>query len=108
MSFARSEIRDLAGFVVVWGFDLDGFDREGLGCILREHGDNDVVYYLGFRSVGSCYVNEDVAGFEANFGVFGVDYWGHGADRSICVKDDWVDGRVFDYVKVPREVFVVL
>ena len=108
MSFAGSEIRDLAGFVVVWGVDLDRFDCEGFRGILREHSDDDVVYYLGFRSVGGCYVNEDVAGFEADFGVVGVDYWRHGADCSICIKNDWVDWRVSDYVKVAREVFVVL
>ena len=98
MGLAGSEIRDLARLVVVWGFNLDGFDRKGLRGVLREHGDDDVVYYLGFRFVGGCYIDEDVAGFEADFGVVRVDNWGHGADCSIRVEDDWVDRGVFDYV----------
>ena len=87
--------------MVVWRFDLDWLDCEGLRSVLREHGDNDVVYYLSFRFVGGCYVDEDVACFEANFGVVGVDYWGHGADCSICVEDDGVDGRFPDDVEIP-------
>ncbi len=98
MGLARSEVGDLAGFVVVWRFDLDGFDREGLRGVLGEHGDKDVVHYLGFCFVGGCDVDEDIAGFEADFGMVGVDYGGHGADCAVCVEDDWVDGRVSDYV----------
>ena len=86
--------------MVVWGFNLDGFDREGLRGILGEHGDEDVVDYLGFRFVCGCYVDEDVAGFEADFGVVGVDYRGHGTDSSVCVEDDGVDWRVSDYVEI--------
>lgn len=84
--------------MVVWGSNLDGFDREGLRGVLGEHGNDDVVHYLGFRLVGGCYVDEDVARFEADFGVVGIDYWRHGADCSVCVKDDWVNRGVFDYV----------
>lgn len=98
MGLAGGEIRDLAGLVVVWGADLDRFDCEGLRGILGEHGDDDIVYYLGFCFVGCCYVDEDVAGFEAYFGVVRIDYWRHGANCSVCVEDDWVDGGVFDYV----------
>lgn len=101
MGLAGGEVRDLAGLVIVWGIDLDGLDREWLRRVLGEHGDNDIVYYLGFCFVRGCYIDEDVAGFEADFGVVGIDYWRHGADCSVCVEDDWVDGGVFDYVQIP-------
>ena len=100
LGLARSEVGDLAGLMVVRGFDLDGFNREGLRGVLGEHGDEDVIDYLGFRFVCGCYVDEDVAGLEADFGVVGVDYWGHGADSSVRVEDDGVNWRVSDYVEI--------
>ncbi len=98
MGLAGSEVGDLAGLVVVRGFDLDGLDREGLRGVLGEHCDDDIVYYLGFCFVGGCYVDEDVVGLEADFRVVGVDNWGHGADCSVRVEDHWVDRGVFYYV----------
>lgn len=100
MGLAGRKVGDLAGLVVVWRYDLDRFDGEGLGSVLGKHGDQDVVYYLGFRFVGGCYVYKDVAGFEADLGVVGIDYWGHGADRSVCVENDRVDGGVSNYVEI--------
>ena len=65
--------------MVMRGVYLDGFDREGLRGVLGEHGNKDIIYNLGFCFIGGCYVDEDVAGFEADLGVVGINYWGHGA-----------------------------
>ena len=100
LGLAGSEVGDLAGLMVMRGSDLDGFDREGLRGVLGEHGDEDVVDYLGFGFVCGCYVDENVAGFEADFGVVGVDDWGHGADSSVRVEDHRVDWRVSDNVEI--------
>ena len=80
------------------GVDLNRFDGEWLRGILGEHRDDDVIYYLRFRFVGGRYVNEDVAGFEADLRVIGIYDWRHGADCSVCVEDDWINWGVFDYV----------
>ena len=74
---AGGEVGGDAGLGVVWRADLDGLDGEGFGGVLREHGDEDVVYNLGFGFVGCGYVDEDVAGFEADLGVVGIYDWGH-------------------------------
>ena len=87
--------------MVMWGFYLDGFDCEGFRGVLREHGDEDIVYYLGFRFVGGRYVDKDVAGFEADLGMVGIDYWGHGADGPVRVENDWINWGVSDYVEIP-------
>lgn len=94
--------------MVVRGVDLDGLDCEGFLCVLGEHGDKDVVDYLGFCLVCRCYINEDIACFGADFGVIGIDYWGHGADCSIGVKNNRIHRGVSNDVEVSREVFVVL
>lgn len=70
----------------------DGGLREGFGGVLGEHGDNDVVTDLGFRLVGCCDVDEDIAGFKGDFGMIGVDNGRHGADRAVGVEDHGVDG----------------
>ena len=98
MGLAGGEVGDLAGLVIVWRFNLDGFNCEGLRGVLGEHRDDDVVYYLGFCFVRGCYVDEDIAGFKADFGVVGIDYWRHRADCSVCIEDDGVDWGIFDYV----------
>ena len=98
MRFAWSQVGDLAGLVVVRGNDLDRFDCERLRGVLGEHCDEDVVYNLGFRFVCGGYVDEDVAGSEADFGVVGIDDWRHRADCSVCVENNGVDGGVFNYV----------
>ena len=98
MGFPGGEVGDLAGLVIVWRFDLDRFDCEGLRGVLGKHGDENVVYYLGFCFVGGCYVDEDVASFQADFGVVGIDYWRHGAYCPVRIEDDWVDWGVFNYV----------
>ncbi len=87
--------------MVVCGYDLDGLNREGLRGVLGEHGDEDIIHNFSFRLVGGSYIDEDVAGFEADFRVVGVDYWGHGADSSVCVEDDGIDGGVPDNMEVP-------
>ena len=56
---------------------MDGLDGEGLGGVLGEHGDEYIVHNFGFGFVGCGYVDEDVAGFEADLGVVGIDDWGH-------------------------------
>ena len=86
--------------MVVRRLDLDGLNGEGVGGVLREHGDEDIVDDFGFGFVGSGDVDEDVTGLEADFRVVGVYYWGHGADCSVGVKDDGVDWRVSDYMQV--------
>ena len=108
MRFTRGEVGRLSGLVVVWGADLDGLDGEGVGCVLGEHGDEDVVDDFGFGFVGGGDVDEDVAGFGADFRVVRVYDWGHGADGSVGVEDDGVDWGVSDYVEVAGEMFVVL
>ena len=59
------------------GADVDGLNGERFGGVLGEHGDEDIVNNLSFSLVGCGYVDEDVAGFEANFGVVGIYDWGH-------------------------------
>ena len=66
-----------AGLGVVRRADLDGLDGEGFGGVLREHGDENIVNNFGFSLVGCGYVDEDIAGFEADFGVVGIDDWRH-------------------------------
>ena len=63
--------------MVVRGVDLDGFDGERFGGVLGEHRDEDVVDDFCFGLVGRCDIDEDVAGFGADFGMVRVDYWGH-------------------------------
>lgn len=108
MGGAGGEVGGAAGLGVVGGVDLDGFDGEGVGGVLGEHGDEDVVDDFGFGFVGGGYVDEDVAGLGADFRVVGIYYWGHGADGSVGVEDDGVDWGVSDYVEVAGEVFVIL
>ena len=74
---ARCQVGGDAGLRVVRRADLDGLDGEGFGGVLGEHGNKDVVNNFGFSLVGCCYVDEDVAGFEADFGVVGIYDWGH-------------------------------
>ncbi len=65
------------GLGVLRGADLNRLDGEGFGGVLGEHGDEDIVYNFGFGFVGCGYVDEDVAGFEADLGVVGIYDWGH-------------------------------
>ena len=87
---------------------LNGFDSEGLGSVLGEHADEDIVHYFGFSAVGSCDIYEDVVGFQGDFAVIRVDDGGHGAYCPIRIKNHRVDWRRPDYGQIAREVFVVL
>ena len=108
MGFARGEIGSLSGLVVVRRIDLDGFHGEGLCGVLREHRDDDVIDDFGFCFVGSCDVDENVSSFGADFRVVRIYDWGHRADCSVGIEDDWVYRGVSDYVKVAREMSVIL
>lgn len=71
--------------------NLNGLDCEGLFRVLAEHGHEDVVHYFSLGLVRRCYIDEDVAGFGADFRVVGIYYWRHRADCSVGVEDDRVD-----------------
>lgn len=62
-----------SGEVVVFRYDLDGLDCEGLGGVGGEHGDHHVGDDLEFRQVRGRDLDEDVGGVECDLGMVAVD-----------------------------------
>ena len=86
--------------MIVGRDDLDGFDGERLFRVLREHRNKDVVAYFGFRFVGCCYVDEDIAGLKRDFAMIGIDDWRHRTDCAIRIKYDRVYRRLSYYMQI--------
>lgn len=105
---ARGQVGRLPGLVVVRRGDGHGFDGEGFGAVLREHGADDLVYQFELSFVGGSDVDEDIGRVEGDFRVVAVDYGGHGEDLAVLVVDDWVDGGVADDGEEFGEVLVFL
>lgn len=90
------------------GNHLDRLDCEGLGAVLREHGDHDVADNIQLGLIGCSHVDEDILGIEGNLGALAVDDGGERADLSVRVKDNRVDGLVAKDVEVTTEMSVGL
>lgn len=88
--------------------DVDRLDRERLGAVLREHGDDHVVHNLQFSLVGGGDINQNIRSVKSDLGVVRVDNRRHGQHGSVAVIDDGVDGGVANDVKVATEVLIFL
>jgi hypothetical protein len=82
--------------------------REGFGCVLREHGDYDLVHDFHLRLVKCSNFNKDILGVQANFGMVTVDNGRKGTNGSVGIVDRRVDGRVTNYMEVLAQVLVFL
>lgn len=87
---------------------FEKLSRERLCAVFREHGGDDVDHDTELRLICRRNINEDVLSIQCDLAVVRVDDRWHRKDLIRCVIDDWVHRRVFDYMKIFRQMLVRL
>lgn len=99
------------GRLVVWDStkqECIEYLREGFGCVLREHGDHDLIHDLHLRLIKRSNFDKDILGVQANFRMITVDNGRKRTDGSVGIVDDRVDGRVANDMEILAQVLVFL